>query len=141
MGTCYWVADLPSKRYVDIDKAYDLSHAMDALGLAMGEPVLTAEILATFLVEHPDEAPRIEPVLRWQREACEGRPLSLWHEHMDDRPWIDWDGPNYRRPDWTEDDVVYPRAQRYRLDDGTEGEFTVPTWGPVLAVEEVPDGS
>ena len=112
MGTTYWACDDAGKRWADLGKAYDLSDAVSAAGLDAHQPVLTADFLTAYLAATPDD-PCIEALLRWQREVCGGRPLSLWNEHADDRPWMDWDSPDFyvrrHRLDWTKDDPMTPK--------------------------------
>lgn len=105
MSTTTYLCDLPSRTYVDIDKASDLWYAAIEAGARPKAPMITADFLRAFFAEHSDWPWHPDLVLRWQAEICEGRPVAMWTEHDDDRPWIDWDRTDFRREGWREVDV------------------------------------
>lgn len=103
MSNEHFLCDAPSRTYVDLDKASELRFAMDAAGLGCKQPTITGDFLREFFAANPDCWPfDVAAVLQWQAETCGGRPVSMWTEYDDDRPWIDWERDDLRAEGWRE---------------------------------------
>lgn len=97
MSTWHYLADPPTKTYLDIDK-------LRPCDPCDGTRTVTPADLRALAVG--DEDGPWETALwaaDWQERVCGGRPLYAYSEHVDYPPWRDEDYND--RPDWTRVDV------------------------------------